>query len=497
MTAPQVVHRPPGHDVVTGAPVVTAASRISQMLQRVVDGAVRATGCPPSSAPVWWRQLAVALGCLSVVCVVALWVKGQAPQEMGSVSGALHSFGRLSALLASDLLLVQVMLMARVPFLERSFGQDVIARTHRLTGFTSFHLIWAHIVLTTLGYAASTQLGVWGTLVDFVLNYPGMLLAVAGTAALTMVVVTSVRRARSRLRYESWHLLHLYAYLGVGLALPHQLWTGQDFVGNLAGTVFWWGLYAVAVGCVLAFRVVLPLVRSWRHRLVVHEVRRETLGVTSVVMSGRDLERLGARAGQYLMWRFLDRPGWTRAHPFSLSAAPDGFRLRITAVHVGDGSTGLDQLQPGARVLVEGPYGRLHEGVRTGDKVLLMASGIGVTPMRALVEGLPQQPGDVVLIYRIHSSADVLFRDELAVLAAERGARVVTVPGPRIPGRDSWLPLSAAHLGDVEALVQLVPDVAERDMYLCGNAQWMEHARAAAVAAGVEPSRVHVERFVW
>ena len=169
MTAPQVVHRPPGHDVVTGAPVVTAASRISQMLQRVVDGAVRATGCPPSIAPVWWRQLAVALGCLSVVCVVGLWIKGQAPQEMGSVSGALHSFGRLSALLASDLLLVQVMLMARVPFLERSFGQDVIARTHRLTGFTSFHLIWAHIVLTTLGYAASTQLGVWGTLVEFVI----------------------------------------------------------------------------------------------------------------------------------------------------------------------------------------------------------------------------------------------------------------------------------------------------------------------------------------
>jgi ferredoxin-NADP reductase len=214
-------------------------------------------------------------------------------------------------------------------------------------------------------------------------------------------------------------------------------------------------------------------------------------------MSGRDLERLGARAGQYLMWRFLDRPGWTRAHPFSLSAAPDGSRLRITAVHVGDGSTGLDQLRPGARVLVEGPYGRLHDGVRTGEKVLLMASGIGVTPMRALLEGLPQQPGDVVLIYRIHSSADVLFRDELPALAAERGARVVTVPGPRIPGRGSWLPLSAAHLGDVEALQHLVPDVAERDVYLCGNAQWMEHARGAAVAAGVEPSRIHVERFVW
>ena len=67
-----------------------------------------------------------------------------------------------------------------------------------------------------------------------------MLLAVAGTACLVMVVVTSVRAARRRLRYESWHLLHLYAYLGVGLALPHQLWTGQEFLASTARTVFWW-----------------------------------------------------------------------------------------------------------------------------------------------------------------------------------------------------------------------------------------------------------------
>ncbi len=483
--------------MVTGAPVVTAEPSIQHLVSRVVGGIARATGGRPSNDPAWWRQLAAVLGCLSVVFVVGLWVRGQGPQELGSLSGALHSLGRLTALLSSLLLLIQVVLMARVPFLERGFGQDAIVRTHRLAGLTSFNLLWAHIALSTLGYAASTQLGIWGTIVDFVVNYPGMLLALAGTVALTMVVVTSIRKARARLRYETWHLLHLYAYLGVGLALPHQLWTGQDFVGNLAGTVFWWTLYAVALGCVVEFRLVLPLVRSRRHRLVVEEVRRESLGVTSVVVSGRDLDRLGVRAGQYLLWRFLDRPGWTRAHPFSLSAAPDGSRLRITAVHVGDGSTGLDGLHPGARVLVEGPYGRLHAGVRTGDKVLLMASGIGVTPMRALLEGLPQRPGDVVLLYRIHSPADVLFRDELAALASERGARVVTVPGPRIRTRNSWLPASAKHLDDVDALVHLVPDVAERDVYLCGNAQWMEHVRSAAVRAGCPPDRIHVERFVW
>lgn len=497
MSTPQRSHREAPQDLVTGAPVVALVPSAKELAARVVGGAGWTTGGRSSTDPAWWRQLAVALGGLSVVVVVALWVRGQGPQELGSVSGFLHSLGRLSALLSSLLLLGQVVLMARIPFLERGFGQDAIVRAHRSAGFTSFNLLLAHIVLTTLGYAASTQLGIWGTLVDFVLNYPGMLLAVAGTVALTMVVVTSVRRARARLRYETWHLLHLYAYLGVGLALPHQLWTGQDFVGNLAGTVFWWTLYAVALGAVVVFRVALPLVTSWRHRLVVDEVRREGLGVTSVVVTGRALDRFSVRAGQYLLWRFLDRPGWTRAHPFSLSAAPDGSRLRITAVHVGDGSTALDHLEPGARVLVEGPYGRLHAGVRTGDKVLLMASGIGVTPMRALLEDLPQRPGDVVLVYRVHSAADVLFRDELARLAADRGARVVTVSGPRIRTRDSWLPMSAAHLGDVEALVHLVPDVAERDVFLCGNEQWMDHAQAAVLGAGADPGRVHVERFVW
>jgi predicted ferric reductase len=497
MAWPQRTHREAAQDLLTGAPVGTAEPPTQPLAWPTVDGIARATGGRPANEPDWWRQLAAALGGLAVVFVVGLWVEGQGPAELGSVSGALHSLGRLTALLSSVLLLIQVVLLARVPFLERGFGQDAIVRSHRLAGFASFHLLVAHLVLSTLGYAASTQLGIWGTVVDFVVNYPGMLLAVAGTVALTMVVVTSVRRARAHLRYETWHLLHLYAYLGVGLALPHQLWTGQDFVGNLAATVFWWTLYAVALGCVVGFRVVLPLSRSYRHRLVVDDVRRESLGVTSVVVSGRDLDRLGARAGQYLLWRFLDRPGWTRAHPFSLSAAPDGSRLRITAVHVGPDSTGLDQLHRGARVLVEGPYGRLHAGVRSRDKVLMMASGIGVTPMRALLEGLPQRPGDVVLVYRVHSSADVLFRDELASLAAERGARVVTVPGPRIRSRDSWLPVSAEHLDDVEALRHLVPDVAERDVFLCGNAQWMEHARAAAVGAGARPERIHVERFVW
>ncbi|MEI2765744.1 MAG: ferredoxin reductase family protein [Dermatophilaceae bacterium] len=448
-------------------------------------------------SPRWWRDATGVLVWTSMLVVVALWVRKGGLQDLGSLSGALTSLGRLTGLVGSDLLLVQVLLMARIPMVERSYGQDELARRHRLVGLWSFSLMWAHVVLIWFGYTASTTQGLWGTLVDVVLNYPGMLLAAAGTLALCLVVVTSVRMARARLRYESWHLLHLYAYLGVGLALPHQLWTGQDFVGDLPATVFWWSLWGAAVAAILVCRVGLPLYRSLAHRLYVAQVRPEGPGATTVVVRGRRLDRLGVGAGQYFQWRFLDKPGGSRAHPYSLSAAPDGQSLRITVAHVGDGSVALRDLRAGSRVLVEGPYGRLHAGVRTRRKVLLMGSGIGIAPLRALLEALPQGPGDVTLIYRAHSSADLVLTGELADLAAARGARVVTVLGPRVVDRPSWLPQSAAHLSDVDALRHLVPDVADHDLYVCGDPGWIELVAAAARTAGVPDDHIHTERFAY
>ena len=215
-----------------------------------------------------------------------------------------------------------------------------------------------------------------------------MLLALGGTLALVMVVVTSIKAARRRLRYESWHLIHLYAYLGVGLALPHQLWTGQQFTSSPGRTVFWWTAWAAAAGAVLVWRVGLPLWRNLRHGLRVTSVVPEGTGVWSVYLTGRGLHRLGAEPGQFLSWRFLGRPGWTRANPYSLSAAPDGRSLRITVAEAGDGSAAVAGLRPGTRALVEGPYGRLTDRRPhpPPDRVLIGA-GVGITPLRALAEG--------------------------------------------------------------------------------------------------------------
>ena len=431
--------------------------------------------------------------------VVALWLAHRGLQDLVAPAqgSALTSLGRLTGLVAADLLLVQVLLMARIPWVERTYGQDSLARRHRFVGFTSFVLMVAHVGLITAGYAAGDRAGIAAEAWDFVANYPGMLLATAGTALLVMVVVTSGRAARRRLRYESWHLLHLYAYLGVGLALPHQVWTGTEFTASPLARAYWWTLYAAALGSVLVFRIGLPVAINVRHRLRVRTVVPEAPGVVSVYLAGRALDRLPVGAGQFFVFRFLDGPGWSRGNPYSLSAAPTGDGLRITVKDLGEGSRRLARLRPGTRVLIEGPYGRLTGDARRGRGATLVASGIGITPLRALMEEFDDPPGAVTLIYRAGAAEEFIFRAEIDRLAAARGIRVFYVAGRRVTSRRSWLPESVAHLPDAVALQQLVPGIAVQDVFVCGPDPWMEAVRRAALEAGVPTEQIHHERFDW
>jgi len=449
------------------------------------SGFARVAPAPPA----WWSTAAGLVAAVNALIVVVLWLSNESLSQLTGAGGALTALGRLTGLIAAELLLVQVLLMARVPGLERSYGQDRLARWHRWTGFTSFNLMLAHIGFITAGYAASDHAAVLGELWRLVTTYPGMLLATAATAALCMVVVTSVRAARRRLRYESWHLLHLYAYLGIALALPHELWTGAGFVSSPLARAYWWSTYVVAAGSLVTFRLGIPVWRSLRHRLVVSHVVPEASGVVSVYLRGRHLDRLPAAPGQFFLWRFLDGPGWTRAHPYSLSAAPRPDQLRITVKDLGDGSGRVPWIRPGTRVLVEGPYGRLTRPAYDGRPVTMLACGVGITPLRALLDSLP---GPISLLYRARDAHDVVFREELDEAAARGRVRVGYLIGPRASA-DSWVPVG--HRSD--RLGVWVPGIAQHHVYVCGPDAWMAAAIRAAENAGVPRERIHSERFTW
>lgn len=450
----------------------------------------------PHRRRVAWNLAATSVIWLTSLLVVALWVSGSGIQSLLAMDAeTLNTLGRLTGLVSANLLLYQVLLMARVPLFERGFGRDGITRMHRLVGFWSFWLLMAHIVLLVLGYAAQASVNPFVQLWDFVWDYPGMLLATAGTLLLVMVVVTSIRRARRRLRYESWHLLHLYGYLGVGLAIPHMLWTGADFVGNTAATVYWWTLWAVTLGAVLVFRVGLPVWRSRWHDLRVGEVVRDGRRGVTVRMRGRDLRRLRAQPGQFFVWRFLDGPGWTRGHPFSLSAAPSDHSLEISARIVGDGTRRLASLRRGTRVLVEGPYGHLTGEVRTGRKLLMLAAGAGVAPLVSLLQAEPYAPGEATLVTREHEPADLIRSQDIRRLVHDRGLVHFTLDGPRAHEGSTWLPATHSAWSGADLLRFYAPDTAAYDIYLCGPLPWMAAVRRDLLAAGVRPDRIHSEAF--
>jgi predicted ferric reductase len=420
------------------------------------------------------------------LAVIGLWWINNPGRDLHTFADRLTAAGRITGLVGTYLVLVQVVLMARLPWLDRWIGTDRMAAWHRSNGQYTIGMLVAHTLLITWGYAEADGVSIGREAGKLLRSYPDVLAATVGLGLLIAVAVTSVRAARRRLRYETWYFIHLYTYLAIALAFSHQLATGNEFTTHQLYRALWVLLYVAVFGSLLVFRVAVPIRDAFRYQLRVASIQAEGDNAVSVYVTGRRLERMGAQAGQFFRWRFLDRSSWWEAHPFSLSAAPDGRFLRITAKGVGDHSAALGRLQPGTRVVAEGPYGNLTADRRTRSRVLLIAGGVGITPLRALLEALPASPGGITLLYRATDESEILFRSELDRLARDWGIEVRYVLGRRDakPG-----PLSARRLR------RLVPDVARRDVYLCGPPGMMDEATEGLRSLGVRRSQVHQERF--
>lgn len=429
-----------------------------------------------------WLLAAIVGGALAAL---ALW--WQDTPTLHGWGEWLTGAGRITGLLAGYGVVVLLALMARVPALEHGLGADRLARWHSMGGRYVVSLVVAHAALITWGYAVSAHAGVVHQASTLLVSYPDVLMATVAGGLLVMVGVVSARAARRRLRYETWYLLHLYTYLAVALAFSHQFATGADFISNLPARVLWSAMYLAVAVLLGYYRVFTPLRRALRHRLRVERVRTEAAGVVSVVVRGRHLDELGARPGQFFRWRILGPGLWWSSNPYSLSAPVRGDKMRFTAKALGDHSAALATLRPGTFVVAEGPYGAFTDLRRARAKVLLLAGGIGITPLRALFEELPGRAGDITLVYRASRPADVMFRAELAAIAERRGARVHYLLGSRAElGAD---PLTSA------GLMALVPDLRHHEAYVCGPPSMVQAAITGLRGAGVARQHIHHESF--
>ncbi|MEH0425312.1 ferredoxin reductase family protein [Streptomyces stelliscabiei] len=429
---------------------------------------------PPVVAARWalWTFVLVNLVIVEVLFLTA-----------GTGKNGVLTVAKFFGLHAAVLMLFQLLLVARLPWLDRRIGMDRLTVWHRWIGFTLLWTILTHAALVVLGYAKLSDTSMTKTF-SALAGVPASLLGMLAAAIVVVVAAVSARQIRRRLRYETWHALHLLLYVALGLAFVHQLQETTTFTSSAPAQIYWWVLWLFAFGSLIAGRIVLPVWRNAYHRFEVVAVVPESDDVVSVHVTGRHLDRLPARAGQFCFWRFPGHNPWWTANPFSLSAAPDGRTLRLTAKASGTTSAGLRHLPIGTRAFVEGPYGAFTSLHRTRPGALLIAGGVGITPVRAMLEEKPA--GDVVVLYRVRSEDDAVLIDEVRTLVEDLGGQLHLLTGRRGEGSPPFEP---------QNLRALVPDIAERDVYVCGPAAMTSAVLGALQGLQVPRSQVHAERF--
>ncbi|MEO6943068.1 MAG: ferric reductase-like transmembrane domain-containing protein [Terrimesophilobacter sp.] len=398
-------------------------------------------------------RAALALGFFFVLLM--WWI--DTPVTVTSPAHLANTIGELSGMLGGYLVCAQVLLIARVPWFEHAVGMDKLVAWHRTLGTTVVLLILTHISFMILGGVLLDHATPWNEVFIILRNYPDMLAAMIGATAFIAVGVSSARLVRKHLSYEAWYWLHLTIYVAIFLAFLHQISAGVNFVRNPGNRVAWLILYLGTASAVVTWRFVLPAVTAWRHRLRVDRVVEESSGVTSVWFTGTKLDELGIQAGNFMLFRFLAWGHLLTAHPYSVSSLPTAGTLRITVGALGDHSRLVRDLRRGTFVFAEGPFGHFTADRATVKRILLVAGGAGIGPIRALAEDLTRRGHNVVVIYRAHSTSHLAL---MAELNAIRGLTVLPVTGRRRElGHD---PLAAA------SLKRIVPDVSHREVFICG-----------------------------
>jgi predicted ferric reductase len=440
-----------------------------------------------SITPAQW--LAVACLLHAAALGVAWWHVSSRLLLNGGSGGRAVALGRLAGLLIGSGVLLQLVLVSRLPWIEPSMGCDRLYRLHRRLGFLIGSLLLVHPLLLTVGYARRHHLSISRQFIEFAADWPTGL-AIVAIVVIAVTVASSTPVIRRRLAYETWHVSHLAMYVALGVASWHQ-GNGAEMAGLPWWADYWIALQMAVIGCLVVFRAGRPIFRCARHRFRIDRIVTESDDVTSVYLTGRELDRFTFRPGQYANVIFLSKGRWS-PHPFSFSAAPNGRFLRMSIKAAGDFTDRIRELTPGTLVLLEGPLGAFTAATPR-DKYLMVAGGIGITPIRALIESLAAAGRDIVLLYSVKTANDLVFASELRALTTHCHFILSRYTDHTEPG-ETEVGHERGRI-DLRMIARLVPDVRDREVFICGPQPMMKAVAAALGALQVRESSIHYEQF--
>jgi predicted ferric reductase len=368
---------------------------------------------------------------VSLLTVLFLWWMGTGRFAAEGTVDPLLALARLAGLGAAYFALLQVALIGRTLWVERAFGLDRLSLIHHYAGFAAIGFILVHPVLILLSYARRDNAPL---LTEFfsLLRLDDIPNALMAAGLFSFIVVFSISLVRRKYKYEAWYFIHLLSYLSIALAFGHQTELGTDLASSM-GEAVWISLYFLAIGSLVVFRVLVPAYRFSRHNFSVSRVVPETEEAVSIYISGKRMENFRGRPGQFVIVRFLTKKFWWQAHPFSLSMVPRGGEFRITVKNSGDFTSRIKEISPGTPVIVEGPYGTFVEGGHARKKVLFIAGGIGITPIRALFESMSGRK-ECVILYSNRTLRNLVFKNELEKIPGENRIHYIITEDPSWSG---------------------------------------------------------------
>ena len=405
-------------------------------------------------------------------------------QPAAAPGGPATFAGSLTGMVGTYLALMMVLLVSRIPAIERVLGQDGLLRWHRRLAPWPISLLVAHALFITVGYAQAARSGLWHEAGVLLTRYPDVLIATIGLGIMCLIGVISIRAIRRRLSRETWWLVHLYMYLALALSFAHVIVLGPSFVGHPLTRLVWSLAWAGTAGPGAR----LPLRPAGRAQ----PAPPPGGGGGAAGGAGRGVGHL-LRAASWTSCRWpagssccgasSAGAGGGRRTRYSLSALPQPPYVRLTVKAVGDYSASLAALRPGTRVMVEGPYGAFTRHAQVRPRAVLVAAGIGVTALRSLLEDLPRNSAPVVLL-RASRPADLVLGKEVAELVRHRGGQLHALVGHR----------EQAGI-DERSLRQLVPDLHHRDVFVCGPEGFVAGIVDLVKRLGVPDEAIHHEAF--
>lgn len=396
-----------------------------------------------------------------------------------SIDSIFTSLGQVSSIIGVMLFSFSLILSARLKWYERLFGgMNVVYKVHHITGGLAFILLMLHPLLLTFTYLKFSPKSAFNFLFPRTLDW-GLTF---GFYALFLLMFLLILTYYVDLPYEIWKFTHQFLGLAMFLGALHVYLIPSESGKSTFITTYILTFAGAGIAAYI-YRTVLG-------SLFVPTIPYEVSGINKIGTTIEELilkplvKPLIFQPGQFVFVHFSRGFVSKEVHPFSISSPPTEQNVRLTIKTLGDYTSALSMLNPGAILQIEGPYGLFYPLGHSNEKQIWFAGGIGITPFLSIA----RTPGAIVnptaLFYVVRKPEELIHLEELQSIAAENPNFTI------IP----YLTSTSGHLS-TDYIKSMVPDVANRDIFLCGPPPMMISVRKLLKQLGVNKNRIHSEEF--